>query len=175
MPIDRDLVVKTLMQQRAELIGFAWSIVGDANTAEDVFQEVAVVAIRKCEEIREDEQLIGWLYSAIRIEGLKARRQQHRSALLLSDEVLQLIEQTRSQMPTASESMNMSALRECIGRLHGVTRRIIELRYGQNLKPAEIAQQTDKRVETVYKAITRAHSALRDCVQRRLTARGDAR
>lgn len=157
------------MQRRAELIGYAWMVVGDPDLAEDVFQEVSVAAIRKHEEIQDLDHLCGWLYQAIRLQGLKTRRDRGRSHQLLSQDVLELLAQPK----TAHEvSDRQAALRECIAMLQGVTRSVVELRYGQNLKPAAIAQKTGKNIQTIYKTITRAHSTLRDCVNRRLAETG---
>lgn len=158
------------MQQRAELIGYAWLVVGDPDVAEDVFQEVSVAVIRKADEINDEDHLAGWLYQAIRMQGLKARRDKSRRAQLLSADVLEALADTRGDHLT--ESDQQVALRECVNRLQGTTRDILEMRYGQNLKPAAIAETTGKKVQTIYKTITRAHSALRDCVNKRLSKDG---
>lgn len=170
MPVQNDVIVRVLMQQRAELIGYAWLVVGDPDAAEDVFQDVSVIAIRKSNEINDAEHLIRWLYQAIRLEGLKARRNRQTRIKSFSPEVLEALEQARPDYH-ASESGQMSALRECVNALQGSSRVILEMRYGQNLKPAAIAQQTGKQIQTVYKTIARAHSALRDCVRQRLATR----
>lgn len=170
MPVQTDTIVRILMQQRAELIGYAWLVVGDPDLAEDVFQEVSVAVIRKCDEIHDEEHLSGWLYQAIRLQGLKARRDQGRRHQLLSQDVLEVLADTRLDHEGASD--RQAALRECVHRLQGVTRSILEMRYGQNLKPAVIAEQTGKNIQTVYKTITRAHRALRDCVTQRLAKDG---
>ncbi len=172
MPVPSDIVVKQLMQRRAELIGYAWIVVGDADAAEDVFQEVSVAAIRKCDEIADADHLLGWLYTAVRLEGLKARRERSRNRQLLSSEALEVLEHASAASVGPDESDHLAALRECIQQLQGGPREIVELRYGQNLKPADIAQRTGKKVQTIYKTITRAHGALRECVQRRLTSEG---
>ncbi|MEM6505350.1 MAG: sigma-70 family RNA polymerase sigma factor [Planctomycetota bacterium] len=170
MPVQSDVIVRVLMQQRAELIGYAWLAVADPDLAEDVFQEVSVAAIRKADEINDEDHLIGWLYQAIRLQGLKVRRDRSRRAKLLSSDVLEALADGREARPT--ESAKQAALRECVNRLQGVTRDILEMRYGQNLKPAAIAKSTGKNIQTIYKSITRAHTALRDCVNQRLAKDG---
>jgi len=158
------------MQQRAELIGYAWLVVGDPDLAEDVFQEVSVAAIRKADEINDADHLTGWLYQAIRLQGLKARRDQSRRHQLLSPDILEVL--ADSPTHTQDDSARQAALRECVNRLQGTTRDILEMRYGQNLKPAAIAKATGKNIQTIYKTITRAHSALRDCITKRLAKEG---
>lgn len=170
MPVQTDYIVRVLMRQRAELIGYAWLVVGDPDLAEDVFQEVSVAVIRKAQEIHDADHLRGWLYQAIRLQGLKARRNQARRHQLLSSDVLEVL--AEPQVDRETESARQIALRECVNRLQGVTRNIIEMRYGQNLKPAAIAKTTGKNIQTIYKTITRAHSALRDCVNQRIAKDG---
>lgn len=170
MPVQSDVIVRVLMQQRAELIGYAWLVVGDPDLAEDVFQEVSVAVIRKADEINDEDHLAGWLYQAIRLQGLKVRRDRGRHAQLLSPDVLEVLADSRADHE--SESAQQVVLRECVNRLQGVTRSILEQRYGQNLKPADIAKSTGKNIQTIYKTITRAHSALRDCVKERLASQG---
>ncbi|MEO0476334.1 MAG: sigma-70 family RNA polymerase sigma factor [Planctomycetota bacterium] len=170
MPVQNDVIVRVLIQQRAELIGYAWLVVGDPDLAEDVFQEVSVAVIRKADEIQDADHLKGWLYEAIRLQGLKARRDKGRRAQLLSHDVLETL--AKSQSDPEADSAQQVALRECVNRLQGVTRSILELRYGQNLKPAAIAKATGKNIQTIYKTITRAHTALRSCVKERLAGKG---
>lgn len=172
LPVPSDTIVRVLMKRRAELIGYAWVVVGDAELAEDVFQEVSVAAIRKGDEIIDAEHLVGWLYKAVRLEGLKARRGRGPKLVLLSDQALEAIEQANAAAASSMASDHLDALRECIGRLQGMPRQVLEMRYGQNLKPAQIAEDTGRKVETIYKIITRAHSALRDCVKQRLSLDG---
>lgn len=173
MPVPSDVIVGFLMQQRAELIGYAWLVVADADLAEDVFQEVSVAAIRKSDEINDEDHLIGWLYQAIRLQGLKARRELGRRHQLLSPEMLEALAQTDSPYKQQDVTARQSALRECVQRLQGTQRSILEMRYGQSLKPADIARRTGKNIQTIYKSITRTHSALRDCVNERLASQGD--
>lgn len=101
MPLESDIVVKVLMQRRSELIGYAWLVVGDPDAAEDVFQDVSVIAIRKREKLNDAEHLVGFLYSAIRLRGFEVRREQRRAGKLLNEEVLELLESVRSRMPPA--------------------------------------------------------------------------
>jgi len=48
---------------------------------------------------------------------------------------------------------------------------LLALRYVKGLHSNEIAARLDMKVETVYRALTRAHRNLADCVQGQLAAR----
>ncbi|XAM01217.1 sigma-70 family RNA polymerase sigma factor [Phycisphaeraceae bacterium D3-23] len=172
MPISPDTVVSTLLKERSRLIGYAWVVVGDQHAAEDVFQDVSLAAVRKCEQIHDKAHLDRWLRQAIRLRGLELRRNRKRHAQLLSPEVLDHLEQEWSARASDDASDRAEALRHCIAELTGTAREVVELRYGQGLKSGQIAEQLGKRTETVYKAITRAHAALAKCVRSRLSRQG---
>ena len=174
MPVEAEQVVKVLMQQRSQLVGYAWAVVGDPHAAEDVLQDVSMLAIRKCGEINDLDHLGGWLRHAIRLRGMDVRRSLNKGKTqLLNPEVLDALERAWAKTTDLGESERMTALRHCMDRLKGSARAIIEARYVKNLKPLQIAEDTGQRIETVYKAITRTHGALRDCIQQRMEAKGD--
>ena len=172
MPVATDTVVQYLIQRRSRLLGYAWVIVGDEHAAEDIFQDVSMAAVRKCDQIDDGEHLDRWVRHAIRLKGLEVRRNRKDKAQLLSPEVLDIIEQTWTHTAYANESERMDALRRCIAQLQGTAREVVTLRYGEGMKSQAIADKLGRRVETVYKATTRAHAGLKECIERRLKAEG---
>lgn len=164
-------MVSTLLKDRSRLIGYAWVVVGDQHAAEDVFQDVSLAAVRKCEQIDDAQHLDRWLRHAIRLRGLELRRNRKQHAQLLSPEVLDHLE-TEWSAKSGEAGERADALRHCIAELTGTAREVVELRYGEGLKSGQIAEQLGKRTETVYKAITRAHAALAKCVRARLKRQG---
>ena len=59
-----------------------------------------------------------------------------------------------------------------MGKLSSKGRSLIELRYSQDLKPAEIARQIGTSPNTVSNALSRVREKLRDCVKRRQQSGG---
>jgi DNA-directed RNA polymerase specialized sigma24 family protein len=47
MALDSPAIVRLLMAERSRLFSYTWAIVGDVHLAEDVFQEVSLLAIEK--------------------------------------------------------------------------------------------------------------------------------
>src|SRR4051812_24664222 len=92
MAISRDTVVRLLLRERTKVLAFIYSILGDHQAAEDVFQDVSVLAIDRCGEIEGESHLLGWLRNAARFKALKARRQRRAQPVLLDDDVLDLID-----------------------------------------------------------------------------------
>jgi len=86
--LSEETVLCVLLAQRASLIGYIWSMAGDAHLVEDVFQEVAVLALEKRGELRDEKALPTWLRRAARLSVLALIRAQKKSPLLLSDATL---------------------------------------------------------------------------------------
>ncbi|MFK7788205.1 MAG: sigma-70 family RNA polymerase sigma factor [Phycisphaeraceae bacterium] len=174
MPVQIEHIVEALHQHRSSLIGYAWVVVGDAQLADDVFQDVSLAAIRKAEQIVDAEHIVPWLRQAIRLRGLELRRNRGRHAAYLSPEVLDLFENYVSNAARATETDRMASLRRCIDTMPKHSRDLLALRYEQDLKPAEIAEQLGKSDQAIYKAIKRIHVALAHCIKDRLGSIGGA-
>lgn len=174
MPVSINLLVETLNQHRIDLTGYAWVVVGDPQLADDVFQDVSLVAIEKVSEIQNEQHVLPWLRNAIRLRGLEVRRNRGRRASLLSPELLELIEAASAEA-SDRESDQMESLRHCVESLPAKSRDLLSLRYAHDLKPGEIALQTGKSDVAVYKMFSRIHILLRDCVARRLKTLGGKR
>jgi len=172
MSVSIETIVETLNKHRTALIGFAWVVVGDAQLADDVFQDVSLAAIRKCEQIQDPDHLISWLRHAIRLRGLEMRRNLGRQVPVMSPEVLDLFESASSKSSRVNESDRMSSLRQCIDAMPDRSRELLSLRYSHDLKPAEIAAKTRRSEPAIYKAIARIHLALAQCVKQRLKIMG---
>ena len=92
MALDRDTAVRLLISGRAGLLGYIYSIVRDWATADDVFQEVSILTLKKCESIGDVGQFGGWVRAAARLESLSALRKRGRGPRPLGDAVLDLLD-----------------------------------------------------------------------------------
>lgn len=171
MPINSDDILKAIMRDRPKLHGYAWIVVGDAEAAEDVVQEACLQALKNVDQINDEQHLRGWLRESIRIRGMAARRLRMKQASQLSPEVLNLLAAVSEERSSEDYNQRMAALQQCFDLLGDNSRDTLSLRYGKSMKPAEIAEQTGRPLQSVYKMITRAHASLRDCILRRLSAK----
>ena len=174
MPISPDQILKTIMHERQKLHGYAWIVVGDPEEAEDVVQEACLQAMKHAEQINDQQHLKHWLRESIRLRGMAARRMRLKRASQLSLEVLALLAEVKLDETNEDYNRRMAALRHCIDLLGDRSRDTLALRYGKGMKPAEIAEKTNRPIQSIYKMITRTHSTLRACIIKRLAGRGDA-
>ena len=167
MALSSETVVRVLMSHRNRLSAYIWSIVGDAHLAEDVFQEVSMLAIRKGCEVADSDRLVVWLRRTARLKSLEACRKQRRSPLI-DDSLLAEYDADWQRYDPLEEAELLEALHACLAGLTENNRRIVALRYGQGLKSSEVANSLQRTVAAVYRAIGRIHRAVADCMDRKL-------
>ena len=64
----------------------------------------------------------------------------------------------------------IEVLRGCMGRMTPYSREIIRLRYTEELPGIQVASILNRKVDTIYKALTRIHTTLRSCMKSRLNS-----
>jgi RNA polymerase sigma-70 factor (ECF subfamily) len=149
-------------------LAYIWSIVHDGHIAEDVLQDVSVLAVEKRSEIESAQVLPAWLRATARHRALYALRQASRAPMSLDQNVLDLLEGEWTQRDALPTNRLMDALRACLGKLSPTARQIVDMRYGQALGSQQIAHRLGRSLAAVYKTTTRAHTALAECVRRQM-------
>ena len=168
MALDKDTVVRLLMRDSDKLRAYAWMIVRDDHLVDDVLQDLGLVAIRKCGEIKDETHFGGWCRIATRNIAHDLVRARNRTPISLSESVLDSLDADWEELATTPSADVISALRHCIGQLSEYGRQLIELRYREGLRSAELAQRLGRNVNTIYVALTRTHKMLAKCIQRQL-------
>jgi RNA polymerase sigma-70 factor (ECF subfamily) len=168
MPLDHDTIVRALLRDRARLHAYVWAIVRDEHVAEDVFQDVSVLAIAKREEIADEAHLAAWLRKAARFESLKALRNRKSRPVAVDEQVLDLLEAQWGELDLISTHQMTHALRRCLGTLTPSARQILQLRYVQGLSGQQVAAQLHQKTHSIYVAIGRIHQRLAECMRRRM-------
>jgi RNA polymerase sigma-70 factor, ECF subfamily len=114
---------------------------------------------------REDADFLAWVMAIARFKVLESLRQPGAKMRSLSPEVIDaLAAEAPADEPTGEPER---LLQECVEELSPRAREVIDLRYGESCKPAEIARRLNWTPESVYVALSRARALLRDCIERR--------
>ncbi|MEM9108955.1 MAG: sigma-70 family RNA polymerase sigma factor [Planctomycetota bacterium] len=165
MSVDQKTITSTLLRERAKLLAYIGAIVRDPHVAEDVLQEVSMLAIEKQDQIQDERVLLPWLRVASRFKSLKAIEKRSRRPALMDSQMLDLMEPHWQAIDTLSMQETNKALDDCVKKLAPQAQRLIELRYGAGLGVREIAQQLGRKTDTLYKTFTRVHAALQRCMR----------
>lgn len=165
MAVDQKTITSTLLRDRAKLLAYIGAIVRDTHIAEDVLQEVSMLAIEKQEQIQDEQVLLPWLRVAARYRSLKAIEKQGKRPALMDGQLLDLMEPHWQGIdPLAMQETNR-ALEDCVKKLAPQSQKLVELRYGVSLSVQEIAKQLGRKTDTLYKHFARIHAALQRCMK----------
>jgi RNA polymerase sigma-70 factor (ECF subfamily) len=176
--MDSGSAARALFRDRARLLGYVTAIVRDADLADDVFQEVTLLAMQRAGRIRDVEHLLLWARKAGRYKALEALRAKGGGWLPLDDDVLDALEAEWDAAGSDAAGSDAAAeqlhdLRRCMQRLSARARRILHLRYSDGLSGLQLAETLTIGVASVYVALSRIHRALRDCMARRRGMAGE--
>lgn len=142
--------------------GFIRALVRDRHMADDVLQETFLTLTRKAADFRPGSNFPKWACAVARLKVLEASRQEGGRLRFFSEEVMESLAESHEPDPGPDERLDL--LDDCIDELPPSMRRMIRMRYQGSRKPADIAERVGWTVEAVYVALSRARTALRDCL-----------
>ena len=135
--------------------------------ADDLLQETAAVMWNKFEEFEEGTNFAAWAISIARYRVLSFRKKQRKKEIQFSAEMLDIIASRVVPMLDTMEE-RLEALENCLTKLNGNDRDLIQMRYEQDTSVKEIAKRVNRPVQGLYKAMARIQNLLLECVRRTL-------
>ncbi|MDA7916563.1 sigma-70 family RNA polymerase sigma factor [Verrucomicrobia bacterium] len=166
--LQQEEVTRLILQNRVELTAFITSILRDSHLAEDVFQDVCIKALKQTAPFNDEAHVRRWARRVARNRAIDLIRRKDKQAILLDEEILDLIEQEWPDDNAGQDQDKVSALKTCIEKLTPYSKEIINLRYVEGLGGIEVAEVLNRKVDTIYKALARLHVGLRGCIQKRM-------
>ena len=149
------------------LRAFVYMWVRDFHDAEDVIQEVASAAAGSFDQQDTSKPFGSWLIGIAKRRIADYYRMQNRIPLALSDQAMD--ELAEAQLDLAkSKDRRYDAMQVCLDRLSDRHRRAIDLRYGNDLSPEQIAKRVGASTTAVNAMIYRIRKALADCINDRM-------
>lgn len=152
------------------ILSFCSMLLGRPADAEDMAQEVFLVACRRADAFDASRPAGPWLRGIARNLARNAARRRH-PVFYLSGSALDWLEgvcQRVEARPGQAWADKLDALRECLAALVEGDRSYISLHYFQGHSYREIGERLQTSVENVRKRLYRARRRLADCVLRRL-------
>jgi RNA polymerase sigma-70 factor (ECF subfamily) len=161
--------------------GYAFSVLGDRDLAQDAAQETFLAAYRALPQLKDPEALPGWLRRVARTHCLRMTRWARRGAAPLPDEHAETGRWTSDQDPVAAaETAELRrALIAAVGVLTPREREATVLFYVSGLPQEDVARFLDVPVTTVKKRLQaarrRMHERMDDMVRETLREHAPSR
>jgi RNA polymerase sigma-70 factor (ECF subfamily) len=156
---------------RERVYNVALRIVGDADEASDVLQDVFLLLFRKIHRFRERAFFGSWVYRItvnVSLDHLRRRRRSplHTSSESLLDGAQESGELSPPERRLASRDLQ-THVRDALRRMSPRLRIVIVLRYLEGQSYGDIAEILETSIGTVKSRLNRAHTAMRRELARR--------
>lgn len=163
-------LTRGLLQYRRMLYSFIYSLVRDVTATEEIFQEVALIAIEKDrkadEEIREPAR---WLREvARRLVQAGFRTSQGRLITVEADYLEQVADVFEAETGTDYQQARLAALEQCLKRVSWENRDVLHRHYVQGVSYQEIGEAVQRTPGALRVVVHRVVRQLMLCIQNRL-------
>ena len=155
-----------LTSNHKRIYGFIRAIVPHWSDAEDIMQETVMTMWRRFHEFQPGTNFAAWGIAIAKYRILKFRTKAS-GQMVFSDGAL---EQILSQYTVAMRDLDarVEALEHCLALLKERDRRMIQMRYEQDLRADSMAEHVGLSTHAIYKAMARIHNMLLRCMRRRI-------
>jgi RNA polymerase sigma-70 factor (ECF subfamily) len=164
----REETARLLLAHRRTLHAYLYAIVRDPHLAEDLFQEVSLILLRRLDEEGPPGNFWAFAREVARREALAALRRTARAPRPLSPEALQALDRGFEETGTLQDPARLEALRRCVQALPRLWQNIVEHRYWKNRPVPQVAAALLKSENTVAVTLHRIRLRLAECVRARL-------
>ncbi|MEM1296996.1 MAG: sigma-70 family RNA polymerase sigma factor [Verrucomicrobiota bacterium] len=151
-------------QNEGGLRAFVRTLLPSWDDANEVMQEVSLVAWKKFDQFDRETEFIRWAATIARFEVLNYRRTKARDRLVFDEEVIQLLaEEVEEEM--ADQDAQRRALEGCLAKLPEQRRQLVLRAHspGQKMKP--MAEEVGVSPNALYKTIERIRLSLYRCIE----------
>ena len=164
-----ETLVRNLLRHKRVLEGMITAMVGDADVAEDLFQEVAMVMTRKREEAEESCRFVAWgksiAYNVVRDFRKKMAR---RKVWTIDDSILETVADVFEETEDYVWEERRVALRHCAGNLTEKEKAILRRRYDEGEAIDNLATSYSMSRGALDTMLYRIRKGLHACVEGRL-------
>lgn len=139
------------------------------HDAEDLAQEVFLIAFRKVAQYDPERPLGPWL-RGIAMNLLRNYRRKLRALPVRDLEALAQLAQERIEQSHAhhGEESWLSALEHCLEKLDHPARQLLSWRYAEGMSLAELVRRLQRKHSAVTMWLYRTRLTLRECIERKL-------
>jgi RNA polymerase sigma-70 factor, ECF subfamily len=149
-------VAQLIAEHHEAVYGYAFRLTGSVQDAEDLAQQVFLVAHRKMGQLRNIDSAKGWLFAILRNRFLKDR--QRRQPALAVDLSLNMDLLPATPLKTGEGG---DRLQEALDQLPDVFRLAVTMFYFEECSYREIAERLNLPIGTVMSRLARAKGHLR--------------
>lgn len=168
---DSGLFFQLFMTHQKSFYAFILASVHNYTDANDILQDAATVMWQKFGEFDKNTNFVAWGITISRNLILKYYTQRKRSRVQFNDDLFNEISD-RMEKSIGNMDPRIEALKKCTKKLSDAGRTMIDMRYNKGMTVKAIANQLNRPVQGMYKAMARLQDALQKCIEKQLPEKG---
>jgi RNA polymerase sigma-70 factor (ECF subfamily) len=161
------LFSELIARYQGPLYSYIFAAVKNRNDAEDIFQSVCLVLWRKFDSFQPNTNFLSWAYQTAKLILYSSLRQK-RKWNCASEELLNALADTASNVHVNEDSIYLAAFRRCRDKLASPDEELLRFRYIDDLDIREIANRLQRLPPNVCRSLNRVRRWLLDCVRMEL-------
>ncbi len=158
-----DQFFNLFMSEQKRIYTFILTLLPNQFDADDVMQETAIILWNKFDEFDPNTNFLAWALTIAKFQVMGFCKTISRDKLQFNGQMIDRIAEKVTQRHSTFETRRQT-LKKCIGKLNPEDRHLILLRYEKGLTIKEVAKQVQRPIHGMYKAMSRIHEALLNCV-----------
>lgn len=160
---DREVFLDLLMQNQMRIYAYILSLVRNYHDADDLLQETVQTMYQKYQDSLPINDFVAWGIQIAKFKILNYRKKMSNSHVSYDE---RLFESCLALLDEESKDYDgrMDRLGQCLKRLRPRAKELVKLRYYQDLKPRQISLLLGLSVANIYKAMSRIHGQLLECM-----------
>lgn len=159
------------LEAEPSVSAYAFASISGFHDAEDVVQRIAQELARRFDEYDSSRPFVGWALWIAKSRVIDFYRAQGRERVIFSEELLGPLADTIANQADG-RSHRREALEACLDELPPKSRRLLDLRYVEELSAEESAREIGSTSGSVRVLLSRVRTVLASCVERRLAMEG---
>jgi RNA polymerase sigma-70 factor (ECF subfamily) len=160
--------LRLFVQNEDALRAYARALLPDWASVDEVLQESSVVMWRKLDQLRDESEFLPWGKMIVRFEALRSMRSAARDRLCFSADVIELLAGDDASSSIHDHEREQAALKHCLEKLEIGQRELVLLPYRGHGAVVDLAAETRRTVNSLYKKIGRLRERLTQCVNRQM-------
>lgn len=162
-PRTRELLARNWVKAQPSLMAFIISSMPQFSDAEDLLQEVAAEVALRFDDYDPSRPFLPWALWVAKIKIADFYRvKQRRQVVFLEESIDALAKACVRAQETLSEERR--ALERCLAKLTDRSRKLLYLRYFEDMNPREIGVILGLASQSVRVSLSRIRTALSECV-----------
>jgi RNA polymerase sigma-70 factor (ECF subfamily) len=167
----QELIESLVLKYQARLRSFLFSRTGGRDVADDIAQEVFLVAFMRLDEYDPERPAFPW------IMGIAHNKLREHWRRLVREKCVDPLDAFVAVTLAGDEpdmravdvhEQRLEALRACLERVEGVSRSVLDMTYVDKLTSSQIGKRINKEATAVRVLLHRVRRGLGECIQGRL-------